>query len=68
MRRVRINRGERQVPFLSNIVKGEALQITPNGQARSAPETCEGELTGFATVERVDPPPTCWPGSNRSGE
>lgn len=31
MARVRMNRGERRTPFLSNTVKGHAEQVAPNG-------------------------------------
>ncbi len=70
---VRINRGERETPFLSNIVKGSALQETPNGIARDTDNT-EGQPTGFINnntpspfIETPMPEAETW-GGNRSGE
>lgn len=66
---VKINRGDpRRAPFFSNLVKGRAEQITPNGCATdSAPELPDG-VTGSQNafpgiVEKFN-----WPGGNRSGE
>lgn len=70
---VRINRSERQVPFLSNKVPGSAVQVTPNGTARDQDGT-EGEPTGAMVGAEPSkylpapmPEPESWSG-NRSGE
>lgn len=76
---IRMNRGERTNKFLSNIVPGEATQLTPNGVSLSsggeAPTmpgvTIEdftgGELRVKGARSGVNPPIRTWSG-NRSGE
>lgn len=68
--RVLINRGDDRKPFLSNIVKGSAEQVTPNGIAwdgdtdilnANAADTIGAESIAI----RIAPAP--WKG-NRSGE
>lgn len=70
-RNVRINRGERQVPYLSNTVKGYAEQITPNGCAYGGqPEPKVPPPTGTVGAAQEPTPWSngSWPGGNRSGE
>ncbi len=69
----KMNRGERETKFLSNIVKGSAVQVTPNGIARDQDGT-EGQPTGFISpstpsqfIETPMPAAETWSG-NRSGE
>lgn len=64
--RVKINRSERRPPYLSNIVKGGAEQIQPNGctydQGASEPDGVQG-----ATMQPPVPAYN-WPTGNRTGE
>lgn len=61
-------------PFLSDIVKGSATQITPNGRAYDK-QPSEGSPTGHRvggerSLDLPAPlrPAQTWPGGNRSGE
>ena len=65
-RRVRINRGERRTPFLSNLVKGTQDQLTPNGCAYNGPWPELNGKMGAGPPMRQEPEE--WPGANRSGE
>jgi len=67
--RVRINRGDPRPSFFSNIVKGDALQETPNGIARNG-DRQEGSAFGIVGAENALIPwaPDNWPNGNRSGE
>jgi hypothetical protein len=67
--RVKINRSERRPPFFSNLVKGDATQITPNGEAHNGPWPEEPRVGSIIGAENaIIPPADSWPGSNRSGE
>lgn len=71
MPRVRINRGERRTPFLSNLTKpGPQKQVTPNGCAYDGPWP-EFGVAGDTLVGAESapvPPAVGWPSGNRSGE
>lgn len=54
------------VPFLSDVVDGEAVQVTPNGIARSNGTDMERDPTGGSPAFSM-PPAKAWRG-NRSGE
>lgn len=63
---VKMNRSERNPPFLSNTVKGGAQQVTPNGNTfDKAPSETDG-VQGAVNAYWI--PPQTWPGGNRSGE
>lgn len=67
--RVRINRGERRTPFLSNLVKGTQDQLTPNGCAYSGPWPDTEPRTSKIGAETWPlAPPQTWKNGNRSGE
>lgn len=68
--RVKVNRSERRPPFLSNIVKGDQEQVTPNGIAWNGDrqEPSAGSALVGAEPAMIPWAPDNWPGGNRSGE
>jgi len=65
---VRINRSERKSPFLSNKIKpGRVEQLTPNGCAYDNDYPLI-PADNMGAGNDMAPPPTSWPGGNRSGE
>jgi len=66
---VRINRSERRPPFFSNIVKGTADQVTPNGCAYDGPRPETPRMGSIIGAENaIIPPAELWKNGNRSGE
>jgi hypothetical protein len=65
--RVKINRSEPRKPFLSNIVKGGAEQVTPNGTALDGPRPEPDGIQGAVQIPYWAIPDKSW-GGNRSGE
>lgn len=71
MRRVKINRSERRPPYLSNVVKGDAEQVAPNGCVYNGDrqEPSAGNALVGAEPALIPWAPDDWgPNSNRSGE
>ena len=69
--RVKLNRSERRPPFLSNLVKGDQEQVTPNGVAYNGDRK---EPSAAGAIVGAESAPIPWasddwgPNSNRSGE
>ena len=70
--RVRINRSERDPPYLANVVKGVATQLVPNGVSYGGTPEPKPEDTnsvvGVRPVSRWWHENEAWPKGNRSGE
>lgn len=69
--RVRVNRSERDPPYLANVVKGVATQLVPNGVSYGgAPEPKPEDansVVGVRPVSRWWHENEIWPGANKSG-